>query len=160
VDELPSWLEPLLDAETMRATDRWAIEERGVPGIELMERAGAGVTRARAARAGRGGGDRVRQGQQRRRRSLVAKRLLRETGREVTSCLAPPEELTGDARGTSSDFGPAPLAPDGVPWSEREEPGARAAAGGNCSQARRSSWTHCSAQVGVCQRRGGAGHRR
>jgi ADP-dependent NAD(P)H-hydrate dehydratase / NAD(P)H-hydrate epimerase len=128
VDELPSWLEPLLDAETMRATDRWAIEERGVPGIELMERAGAGVTRACERLApdgavaivcgkGNNGGD-----------GLVAARLLRETGREVdVVCLAPPEELTGDARTNLERLpGPAPLAPDGVPWSEREEPGQRA----------------------------------
>ena len=31
-----SWLEPLPDAEQMRATDRWAIEERGVPSLDLM----------------------------------------------------------------------------------------------------------------------------
>ena len=40
---LPAWLTPLLDAEQQRATDAWAIEERGIPGIELMERAGAGL---------------------------------------------------------------------------------------------------------------------
>ena len=43
---LPDWCEPLLDADTMRAVDRWAIEERGVPSLDLMERAGAGVARA------------------------------------------------------------------------------------------------------------------
>ena len=37
------WLQPLPDAEQQRATDRWAIEERGIPAIELMERAGAGL---------------------------------------------------------------------------------------------------------------------
>jgi NAD(P)H-hydrate epimerase len=124
VDELPSWLEPLLDAETMRATDRWAIEQRGVPGLELMERAGAGVTRAIERLApdgavtivcgkGNNGGD-----------GLVAARLLRETGREVrVICVAPPEGLTGDARTNLERLpGDAPLAPDGVPWSERDEP--------------------------------------
>ncbi|TMK27234.1 MAG: hypothetical protein E6G62_00505 [Actinobacteria bacterium] len=30
----------------MRSIDRWAIEERGVPGLDLMERAGTGVARA------------------------------------------------------------------------------------------------------------------
>jgi NAD(P)H-hydrate epimerase len=40
---LTDWLTPLPDAEAMRATDRWAIEERGVPSLELMERAGAGL---------------------------------------------------------------------------------------------------------------------
>jgi hydroxyethylthiazole kinase-like uncharacterized protein yjeF len=99
VNALPDWLTPLPDAETMRGIDRWAIEERGLPGIDLMERAGAGVARAveRLAADGRvavvcgkgnNGGD-----------GLVAARLLRDAGREVTVvCVAPPEELTGDAR--------------------------------------------------------------
>ena len=30
VNPLPDWLTPLPDAETMRAVDRWAIEEQGV----------------------------------------------------------------------------------------------------------------------------------
>ena len=38
-----AWLEPLPDAEAMRATDRWAIEERGIPSLALMERAGEGL---------------------------------------------------------------------------------------------------------------------
>ena len=42
---IPSWLEPLLDAEQMRATDRWAIDERGIPSLDLMERAGTGLAR-------------------------------------------------------------------------------------------------------------------
>ena len=37
------WLVALPDAEAMRATDRWAIEDRGMPSLELMERAGAGL---------------------------------------------------------------------------------------------------------------------
>ena len=45
VDRLPDWTAPLLDAETMRGIDRWAIEDQGVPSLDLMERAGAGVTR-------------------------------------------------------------------------------------------------------------------
>ena len=28
---MEGWLEPLYDAEGMRAVDRWAIEEQGVP---------------------------------------------------------------------------------------------------------------------------------
>ena len=39
----PRWLEPLPDAELMRATDRWAIETKGVPARQLMERAGEGL---------------------------------------------------------------------------------------------------------------------
>jgi ADP-dependent NAD(P)H-hydrate dehydratase / NAD(P)H-hydrate epimerase len=96
---LPRWLVPLPDAEQMRAVDRWAIERQGVPSLELMERAGAGVARALerlvpdgpvAVLCGKGnnGGD-----------GLVAARLLRGAGRPVTVvCAAAPSELTGDAR--------------------------------------------------------------
>ncbi|PZR69285.1 MAG: bifunctional ADP-dependent NAD(P)H-hydrate dehydratase/NAD(P)H-hydrate epimerase [Solirubrobacterales bacterium] len=96
---MPGWLMALYDAERMRATDRWAIEERGIRSLELMERAGAGVAAlvAEVAPAGRiviacgkgnNGGD-----------GLVAARLLRERGREVDVLLAgDPDELRGDAR--------------------------------------------------------------
>ena len=99
MDSLPDWLTPLLDAETMRGVDRWAIEERGVPSLELMERAGAGVTRIVERLApdgvavvvcgkGNNGGD-----------GLVLARLLREAGRSVTVvCAAPPDDFAGDAR--------------------------------------------------------------
>ncbi|MFN8162803.1 MAG: NAD(P)H-hydrate dehydratase [Solirubrobacterales bacterium] len=40
------WLNPLYDAEGMRAVDRWAIEEMGVPSLELMETAGRAVAEA------------------------------------------------------------------------------------------------------------------
>jgi NAD(P)H-hydrate epimerase len=96
---LPDWLEPLADAECMRATDAWAINERGLPSLDLMERAGTGV--ADLARelapsgpivvvAGKGnnGGD-----------GLVAARLLRASGREVDVLLAGGVDgLSGDAR--------------------------------------------------------------
>ena len=42
---LPRWLDPLLDAEQMRATDAWAIETRGIPSLDLMEHAGGGARR-------------------------------------------------------------------------------------------------------------------
>jgi hydroxyethylthiazole kinase-like uncharacterized protein yjeF len=99
VDLLPDWLTPLLDAETMRGVDRWAIEEQGVPSLDLMERAGAGVTRAAERMVpdgpavvvcgkGNNGGD-----------GLVVARLLREAGRSVTVvCTAPPGDFAGDAR--------------------------------------------------------------
>jgi len=99
VDALPDWLTPLPDAETMRAIDRWAIDQQGVPGLDLMERAGAAVTRAVEVHCadgpvavvcgkGNNGGD-----------GLVVARQLREAGREVTVvCVAPPEDLSGDAR--------------------------------------------------------------
>ena len=99
MDPLPEWLEPLPDAETMRAIDRWATEQRDVPSLELMERAGAGVARilerivpdgpvAVACGKGNNGGD-----------GLVAARLLRDAGRAVSVvCTAPAQELSGDAR--------------------------------------------------------------
>src|SRR5580700_9222195 len=99
VTALPSWLIPLPDAETMRGIDRWAIEEQGEAGIDLMERAGAGVARAVERLApdspvtvvcgkGNNGGD-----------GLVAARLLREAARRViVVCIASPQEFSGDAR--------------------------------------------------------------
>ena len=90
---LPDWLEPLYGAEQMRATDRWAIEERGVPSLDLMERAGAGLALqtdrlvprgpiAIVCGKGNNGGD-----------GLVAGRLLRELRRTVRILLLaePPE---------------------------------------------------------------------
>ena len=67
---LPGWLDPLYEAAEMRAVDAWAIEERGVPSLDLMERAGLGLARVTAAAARRGPDPhRDRQGQQRRRRA-------------------------------------------------------------------------------------------
>jgi NAD(P)H-hydrate epimerase len=99
MEALPDWCEPLLDAPQMRAVDRWAIDERGVPSLDLMERAGEGVAQAVELLApdgpvaivcgkGNNGGD-----------GLVAARLLREAGRAVTVvCVSPPDELSPDAR--------------------------------------------------------------
>jgi len=93
-----SWLKPLFDAEGIRAVDRWAIEERGVPSLELMEAAGRAVAEAVAELApggpvrvicgkGNNGGD-----------GFVAARLLREMGFEVDVLLLwAGEELRGDA---------------------------------------------------------------
>jgi hydroxyethylthiazole kinase-like uncharacterized protein yjeF len=92
------WLAPLYDADGMRAVDRWAIEEQGVPSLELMEAAGAAVATAVAELSpqgpvrvvcgkGNNGGD-----------GLVAARHLAETGFEVeTLLLGPADELSGDA---------------------------------------------------------------
>jgi len=96
---LPAWLAPLPDAGEQRELDRWAIEDRGVAGLELMERAGTGLADevarhcpggAVAVVCGRGnnGGD-----------GFVAARRLRDSGREVRVLLmAAPEEYRGDAR--------------------------------------------------------------
>jgi ADP-dependent NAD(P)H-hydrate dehydratase / NAD(P)H-hydrate epimerase len=96
---LPEWCTPLPDTAAMRATDRWAIDVQGVPSLDLMERAGIGVARAVEELApdgpvtvlcgkGNNGGD-----------GLVAARVLRDAGREVTVLIAgPPDELGGDAR--------------------------------------------------------------
>ena len=46
---LPSWLDPLYESAEMRAADAWAIEERGVPQEDLMERAALGLTRVTAS---------------------------------------------------------------------------------------------------------------
>jgi NAD(P)H-hydrate epimerase len=51
---MESWLSPLYDAEGIRAVDRWAIEEQGVPGEELMEAAGTALAEAVAGLAPRG----------------------------------------------------------------------------------------------------------
>ena len=96
---LPDWLDPVYEAEEMRATDAFAIEQRGVPSLDLMERAAAGlasVTRA-VARAGpirivvgkgNNGGD-----------GLAAARILRDEGREVdVLATGDMSELKGDAR--------------------------------------------------------------
>jgi len=96
---MESWLEPCLDADQMRAIDRWAIEQQGVPSLELMETAGTAVAGATAEVAepgrvavvcgkGNNGGD-----------GLVAARKLAETGYEVEALLlAPPDDLSEDAR--------------------------------------------------------------
>jgi ADP-dependent NAD(P)H-hydrate dehydratase / NAD(P)H-hydrate epimerase len=112
VTALPGWLEGLPDAERMRATDRWAIEDRGIPGLELMERAGAALAALGAEVApdgpvaivcgkGNNGGD-----------GYVAARLLREGGRVVrVLATAPVDELHGDARANAERLPGPPAEP-------------------------------------------------
>jgi len=99
------WLEPLYDADGMRAVDRWAIEEQGVPSLELMEAAGRAVAEAvgELAPAGPvrvvcGKGNNAGDG-------LVAARYLREAGFEVEALLLwPADELSGDAAANLERF--------------------------------------------------------
>jgi hydroxyethylthiazole kinase-like uncharacterized protein yjeF len=99
---LPDWLEPLPDPAEQRALDGWAIEQRGIAGLELMERAGSGLADAVCALVpdgpvavvcgkGNNGGD-----------GYVAARRLFERGRAVrVLALAAVEELSGDARASA-----------------------------------------------------------
>ena len=103
---MESWLKPLYDAEGMRGVDRWAIEERGVASLELMEAAGRAVAEAVAGLfpegpvrvvcgKGNNGGD-----------GFVAARLLREMGYEAEALLLwPGAELRGDAAVNFERFG-------------------------------------------------------
>jgi NAD(P)H-hydrate epimerase len=110
----PRWLEPLPDAELMRAIDRWAIDVKGIPSLELMERAGEGLAGVVADQVpggriavvcgkGNNGGD-----------GLVAARVLRQAGREVDVLLLWPEQsLSEDAAAQLAKLpGPAPVAYD------------------------------------------------
>ncbi|HUB05029.1 MAG TPA: NAD(P)H-hydrate dehydratase [Solirubrobacteraceae bacterium] len=95
---LPEWLDPLPDAAEQRALDEWAIHERGIPGLDLMERAGTGLADLVGSLVpdgrvvvvcgkGNNGGD-----------GLVTARILRERGRSVdVLLLGDPGELRGDA---------------------------------------------------------------
>ena len=95
---MDDWLEPIFDAEGMRAADRWAIDAQGIPSLTLMEAAGAAVAEAAEEVAaggparivcgkGNNGGD-----------GLVAARHLAATGFEVeTLLLWPAAELSSDA---------------------------------------------------------------
>ena len=95
---MEDWLEPIYDADGMRAADRWAIEDLGIPSLDLMEAAGVAVAEAAAEIAsvgparvvcgkGNNGGD-----------GLVAARHLAATGFDVeTLFLWPMDELTPDA---------------------------------------------------------------
>ena len=96
--EAEPWLEPLFDAAGMRAVDAWAIDERRVPSLELMEAAGGAVAEAAESLAapgparvvcgkGNNGGD-----------GLVAARHLARAGHQVEALLVwPRDELSADA---------------------------------------------------------------
>jgi NAD(P)H-hydrate epimerase len=109
---LADWLDPLYEAGEMRACDAWAIEQAGVPSLDLMERASLGLARLAAEAAlpglpirvvvgpGSNGGD-----------GLAAARLLREDGRAVdVLAVTPLDRLDGDARANLERLpGPPPV---------------------------------------------------
>mgnify|MGYP001434142221 CR=1 FL=1 len=96
---MEAWLDSVYDAAGMGAADRWAIEEAGVPSLDLMEAAGRGLARAASEMAlegavtvvcgkGNNGGD-----------GLVAARHLSESGFDVRAILfADRDGLSPDAR--------------------------------------------------------------
>jgi ADP-dependent NAD(P)H-hydrate dehydratase / NAD(P)H-hydrate epimerase len=92
------WLEPLYDAAGMGRADRWAIEEQGVPSLDLMEAAGRALASEAASVCGRGPvrvvcgkGNNAGDG-------LVAARHLVESGHEVEVLLLwPAGDLSPDA---------------------------------------------------------------
>lgn len=115
---LPDWLEPLPDASEQRALDEWAIKELGIPGLQLMERAGSGLAKLVSDRASEGpiavvcgkgnnGGD-----------GYVAARALRQQGRSVrVLTLVDPGELQGDAKANFERLPgppPDPFVPQGL----------------------------------------------
>jgi len=109
---LPEGLEPLLDVEQLRASDAWAISERGIAGVELMERAAEGLFEVVWHRAppgevvvvcggGNNGGD-----------GYAVARLLREAGRSVGVLhTSDPAQLTGDAAVMRDRLGGEPPLP-------------------------------------------------
>jgi NAD(P)H-hydrate epimerase len=95
---LTPWLSPVFDAPGMGDADRWAIEDQGVPSLELMEAAGGALARVAAEVAGHGPvtvvcgkGNNAGDG-------LVAARHLVESGFSVeVIMLWPGDELSEDS---------------------------------------------------------------
>lgn len=109
---LPGWLDPLADAEEARRADSEAIDQLGIPGETLMERAAAGLASAVVESAtdgpivviagkGNNGGD-----------GIAAARILRSDGFQVIVALAEPDAgLRGDAASMLERLeGPQPVA--------------------------------------------------
>lgn len=116
-----SWIDPLYDAAGMAAADRWAIEEAGVPSLELMETAGQAVADLAVELAlpgkvtvvcgkGNNGGD-----------GLVAARHLARAGFEVeVALLWPGDSLSPDASANLTRLEGATVA-EGMPTFGSDE---------------------------------------
>ncbi len=113
---MDGWLDPVLDAKEMAATDGWAIGEAGVPSLQLMETAGRGLAElvAEVASSRRvavvcGKGNNAGDG-------LVAARYLAEMGIPVEVLLLwGPEEFSPDSRVNFDRLGEVPwFSGDGV----------------------------------------------
>jgi hydroxyethylthiazole kinase-like uncharacterized protein yjeF len=123
---MDGWLDPVYDAQGMRAADSWAISDQGVPSLELMETAGEAVAEAvrDIAAEGRirvvcGKGNNAGDG-------LVAARHLDRVGYEVEVLLLWPatelspdgganlERFDGEARELTAEELPAALAGSGA----------------------------------------------
>ncbi len=96
---LPDWLDSVYTADEMRACDAWAIDEQGIPSLDLMERAALGLARLTAEIAGPTGPIRIVCGKGNNGGDgIAAARLLRDEGREVDVLLtADVGDLRGDA---------------------------------------------------------------
>ena len=116
---LPAWLAPLSDAERCREADSWAISERGVPSLTLMENASQGVARLvqETVPAGRvvvacGGGNNGGDG-------YATARILRSMGREVVVLeAADPGRLSPDAAAQRTSLPGPPPAAFSAEWLE------------------------------------------
>ena len=102
---MDAWLRPLHDAEGMRATDRWAIDEQGILEADLMEAAGTGLAEVVAelfpqgpvrilCGKGNNGGD-----------GLVAARHLKRMGFEVEALEVFGDRLPDDLDGRLAGSG-------------------------------------------------------
>ncbi len=122
-DDLLAHLEPLWDADQMRAADRWTIDSLGVPGAVLMDQAGRFVADAAERMSaggavvvlcgpGNNGGDGW----------VCARHLFARGVPAMVLALKDPSALEGDARAAADAFGKAAAAlgwralDDGSPW--------------------------------------------
>jgi NAD(P)H-hydrate epimerase len=126
---MESWLQPLYDAEGIRAVDRWAIGEQGIASERLMEAAGTALAEAVAGLAPKGpvrivcgkgnnGGD-----------GQIAGRHLARMGFEVDTALIFADDLPGDLDGWLAGSGAVVDAIFGTGFSgEPRQPAAAAIA--------------------------------